>query len=105
MLNFTSYSERLQWVSKAVAVVCLIALLAMAGVQAMHMHADTAAARNGSLDSHCSLCMVSHCVVRPQQAYVLALPARVLLHTAALYASQTSQARIFDRFVRPPPAV
>lgn len=94
----------MQWLGNAVAVVCLVALLAMAAVQAVHMHPGASAAQNGSLDAHCSLCMVSHCVLRPQQTYVVALPTRVLLHTRALYASPASRARIFDLFVRPPPA-
>lgn len=88
---------------KVAAVVCLAAVLAVAGVQALHMHAQSSL--NGSLDTHCSLCLVSHCVLRPQQAYVVAVPLRVLYRPRAPQTAQALQPRIFDRFVRPPPSV
>jgi hypothetical protein len=105
VLNSEAFIDSAAWLRKTAATVCLAALLAMAAIQAVHMHANAASTQNGGVESHCSLCMVSHCVLRPQQAYVLSLPARIRLRTPAAYAPQVSQSRIFDWFVRPPPAV
>ena len=81
------------------AVVCLVAVLVITGVQAVHMHAGSAA-----FDSHCSLCMVSHCVPRPQAGFALALPVRVILHTRAVVVLSHSGTGTFHFFVRPPPS-
>ena len=105
MLKSEAFIDSADWLRRIAASVCLAALLAMAAVQAVHMHASAASAKNGGVESHCSLCMVSHCVLRPQQTYVLSLPARIRLHTPAAYAPQVSKTSIFDWFVRPPPAV
>ena len=86
------------------AFACLAAILTLAGVQAVHMHPDAATAPVGSMDSHCSLCMVSHCVLRPQHSFAFTLPARVVLQLAAAYAPQRSHSAIFQMYVRPPPA-
>lgn len=84
---------------KTAAVVCLVAVLATAGVQAIHMHAGSS-----TVDVHCSLCMVSHCVVRPQSTYVVALPGRVVSVALSSFTSPVRQAGIFHWFVRPPPS-
>ncbi|MGH9524177.1 MAG: hypothetical protein ACRD3E_16765 [Terriglobales bacterium] len=81
------------------AVVCLVAVLVITGVQAVHMHAGSAA-----FDSHCSLCMVSHCVPRPQAGFAVALPVRVVLHTRAVVSVLHTQSPVFRWFIRPPPA-
>jgi hypothetical protein len=84
---------------KTAAVVCLVAVLATASVQAIHIHAGST-----RLDSHCSLCMVSHCVLRPQSSFVISIPARVVHLSLASFTSSVLRSGIFYWFVRPPPS-
>ena len=84
---------------KIAAVVCLVAVLATAGVQAMHVHA-----RSTALDAHCSLCMVSHCVLRPQGSFAIPLPVRLALHYQPTSVSASPHSGVFHWFVRPPPS-
>ena len=83
---------------------CLALIVVLAGVQAVHFHLDLQS-QPGSLDSHCTLCVVSHTVSRPQSTYVVALPVRFQPSSVVVQAPRQSQTAIFQLFVRPPPAV
>lgn len=93
-----------KWINRrAAALLCLAAIVSLAGVQALHIHMELQA-RAGSLDTHCTLCVVSHTVVRPQQTYVVTLPVRVQASRVIAQAPRQSHIAIFQLFIRPPPA-
>lgn len=83
-----------------VALFCVTAILAIACVQAVHVHA----AQTRGLDTRCSICVVSHSTVRPQQAFLVVRPLMVQGWTAIAQASPRADIAILDLFVRPPPA-
>lgn len=83
--------------------ICLVAVLALAAVQAVHFHLDLQT-QSGTLNTHCTLCVVTHTVSRPQQTYVLGVPVRFRPPRVVAQAPRRSQHVPFRLFVRPPPA-
>lgn len=84
------------------ATLCLIGILALAAVQAVHFHPDLQA-QSGSLNTHCTLCVVTHTASRPQQTYVIGVPARFQPPRVVAQAPRRSQHVVYRLFVRPPP--
>ena len=82
---------------------CLMAVLVLVCVQTVHAHPGLRDVSRG-LDSHCSLCLVSHATVRPQHGLVVNRPGQVHSGVAALRQTRSSQASLLQLYVRPPPA-
>lgn len=82
--------------------VCLVAVLVLAAVQAVHFHLDLRA-QSGTFNTHCTLCVVTHTASRPQQTYVIGAPVRFQAPRVIAQAPRRSQHVPFRLFVRPPP--
>ncbi len=78
-------------------------MLAFTAIQTVHFHRDLQA-KSGTLDTQCTLCVVTHTVSRPQQTYIFGVPVRFQAPRVVTQAPRRSQHVPFRLFVRPPPA-
>lgn len=86
---------------QSLALLCLAAVLALSGIQALHVHRQQ---QSGKAEALCTLCVVSHTLLRPQQDCLFVAPVGLPAPRVMARVSLHSQTSIFRWFVRPPPA-